>query len=230
MQRNGTYDGPTMGGYVLCAKCEATYDARPKAVQQAERDWNDIGRTGIPREFQASTWQQWETRDGCEVGANVARVWWNANDLRDLFLTGPVGTGKTLVACILAVLTFHKRSKDVRFLTATDLMDKLRASEFAPHESDHPYALAHLASHALLVIDDVGAEKPSEYTVSRLLSVLEQRHNAGKPTILTSNLDYDALAERMGDQRIASRLSDWADLVVLRGKDYRHERASKRRR
>ena len=218
------YQGPILGGYVLCAACEPLYEAdRQMAQRQAT-----FGETANPPEFAEATWETFLPRAGTETAVDVCRVWYHANDGRCLYLTGPVGSGKTRLACTLAAATFRDRTTSVLFVHVADLFDRLRAAEMkGPGEDDH-FRIPALVARTLLVLDDLGVEKPTDYTCTRLLQLLERRHQAGHPTIITSNLGLDALGQRLGDDRIPSRLADWADLAIVRASDYRLERAGTR--
>jgi DNA replication protein DnaC len=74
-----------------------------------------------------------------------------------------------------------------------------------------------------MVLDDLGAEKMTDWSVSSLYVVLSGRYNANRPTIVTSNLTLAQIAE--WEPRIASRLGGMC-VVQLDGKDKRLAKAS----
>lgn len=135
---------------------------------------------------------------------------------RGIYLHGPVGTGKTYAA--YAIL---KKLGDMgiraRFYTATDLLDLLR-DDFGHKDSYNLERL--LESRAVLIIDDLGSEKPSEWVTETLHRIIDKRYKEVLPTIITSNLSLDELVDRVGD-RIPSRLAEMCDIVKLDGKDRR---------
>jgi DNA replication protein DnaC len=224
MQKLEMYRGPITGGYVLCTDCEPKYEAEHAERSRAAA----FGDTAIPPEFADATWESFLPRAGTELARDICRVWYQANDGRFLYLTGPVGSGKTRLACTLAAAAFRERTTSVLFVHVVDLFDRLRAAEMKGPGEDDNFRIPALAARQLLVLDDLGVEKPTEYTCTRLLQLLERRHQAGHPTIITSNLSLDALGQRLGDDRIPSRLADWADLAIVRATDYRLERAGQR--
>jgi DNA replication protein DnaC len=67
----------------------------------------------------------------------------------------------------------------------------------------------------LLILDDLAAEKVSDYSVSTLYIILNRRGEQGKPTIITSNLTIRDVAEQMGD-RIANRLVRYGKVITLK--------------
>jgi len=142
---------------------------------------------------------------------------WSENPAgRNLVLLGPVGTGKTHAA-VAAVRAAHDRGADVAFAPVVELLDELR-----PGGPEH--ALAEYAHADVLVLDDLGSERPTEWTGERLYALINRRWLEERPTVATTNLDPDPLREAVGD-RVFSRLVG-NDAVVLRltGKDRRRRR------
>ena len=72
----------------------------------------------------------------------------------------------------------------------------------------------------LLIVDDIGAEKPSEWVRERLLSFINTRVSNELTTIYTSNLSLERLREKMGD-RIVSRIIGSTKEIELVGRDQR---------
>jgi len=135
-----------------------------------------------------------------------------------LFLHGPTGTGKTHLA--VAVLRETSRPRP-RFVSAAELMLSLRQSfrdraRFSEEEIIDRYS----DECGVLVLDDLGVEKPSEFTVQSLNLIIERRYVAIKQTIITSNFSIGEIAERVGD-RIASRIAGMCKVIELQGNDRR---------
>jgi DNA replication protein DnaC len=73
-----------------------------------------------------------------------------------------------------------------------------------------------------LVIDDLGVDKKTDFSFSTLYEVIDGRDMSEmKGLIVTSNLSLSALAERLGDDRISSRLAGMCKIVEITGKDRR---------
>ncbi len=138
-----------------------------------------------------------------------------------LYIHGGVGTGKTALAC--AVLNdCHKAGQGVRFCRVTDLLRSLV-------QPDGDQQFAKLAQVPVLVLDDVGAQKGSDYARAALVSLYEKRTDNNHRTVWTSNLDLDELADFMGeDARLSSRIAGGAKVISLDGRDYRMAQARKR--
>lgn len=99
---------------------------------------------------------------------------------RNLLLLGPVGVGKSHAAVAAARVRFD-RGVEVRFLPVVELLDLLRPG--GPEN-----ALYELADLELLVLDDLGSERPTDWTAERLYALVNRRWLEGRPTIATSNL------------------------------------------
>jgi hypothetical protein len=111
---------------------------------------------------------------------------------------------------------------EVLALTAPDMYALMRpdGSENGPE-----YEVKRLKRIPLLLIDDVGTEKISDFTEEATYRLLNERYNESRPLIITSNLPARAergptLADRLGE-RIASRLSQMTTVVEMTGADRR---------
>jgi len=227
LRKLGAWTGSVMGGQIVCEACMPDV---LQAIAAHGRPPVPSDVTNLPREFRDATFDNFLDRDGSGMAVNLTKIWLHAHDDRNLYLTGGVGSGKTRLACTAARAWVEDWKERCLFQTTVDLFDRLRAAEFRPAGDEGLFTLDHLVDYPLLLLDDLGAEKPTEYTCTRLLALLERRHQAGRPTILTSNLDLNDLAQRLGDDRLSSRLADWSDLAIVRSSDYRVERARQGRR
>lgn len=128
-----------------------------------------------------------------------------------LILFGSTGTGKTEMAmALLRELLLHGVS--VSAITAGDLMDSLRPGG----QGD----IRALKAIGCLFVDDVAAEKPSEFTTARLFDIVNARYERQLPTILTTNRTPAGLARHVGE-RTWSRLKDGSTPLSLVGDDRR---------
>lgn len=150
-----------------------------------------------------------------------------------LFIHGPAGTGKThLAVAVMKEAMSNKRPDEwsnvagsaylplERFITIPWLLMEIRAS-FKDTAADSEYDLIRRHSSVpLLVLDDLGAEKGSEFAVQTLYLIVDRRYSMMRKTIITSNLSIGEVAERLGD-RIASRITGMCKIIELKGKDRR---------
>jgi DNA replication protein DnaC len=106
-----------------------------------------------------------------------------------------------------------------RFISATDLLMKLRASFKDDAEIDEMEIITELSNISFLVIDDIGAEKSSEYSLQSWYSIIDHRYGAMLPTVYTSNFPANKLADKIGD-RLVSRISSGLGIKIS-GVDWR---------
>ena len=171
------------------------------------------------------------------VGATVADVPGVADALERLLtedhpgvltLSGPPGTGKTRLAYALKLRALAEWGRVIdgervvcdrcEFHRAALLLKRLQGlcGESPADEGHEINRLATLGR--LLLLDDLGAEKVTDFCKASFYCILAEREEWGRPTLVTTNLTAAELAERF-DPRVASRLAvNW---IALRGKDRR---------
>lgn len=144
--------------------------------------------------------------------------------LRDgmgLLYYGGVGTGKTfLAACIAnAVLAQGYKVKMTNFATVADEMWAVE---------DKAGYIADLAKYPLLILDDLGVERKSEYMQEMVYKVVNARYVAGNPVIVTTNLTPDELTKTadMGYQRTYDRLLEKCLPINVDGRSRRRAAAA----
>lgn len=152
---------------------------------------------------------------------------------KGLLLMGGCGTGKThlAVAALQQIIESGKPGK-VLFSNFQDLIQEIQASfssEQAPSKSE---ILQPLREADLLVLDELGSQKPTTFVQEILYYIINSRYNDDKTTIFTTNyLDEpqrpaeERLEERIGP-RLRSRLHEMCDRVLIESEDYR--RATRR--
>ena len=163
----------------------------------------------IPRRFSGA-----RLGDFAPALAEPLGAWAAAPEGRNLVCFGPVGTGKTHAACA-AARPLIEAGSFCAFWPVVRLLDALRPGGAL---EDDPYAAA--ARAPLLILDDLGAEKVSDWTAERLYSIVNDRWLAERPTIATTNTDPRRLPEAAGE-RLASRLLGGAVILRFSGNDRR---------
>jgi DNA replication protein DnaC len=76
------------------------------------------------------------------------------------------------------------------------------------------------AGKKCLILDDLGVEKTTEWSLQTLYTIIDRRYREEKQTLITSNLTLDEIAEKVGD-RIASRIAGMCKVVEIKGRDRR---------
>lgn len=185
-----------------------------------------MAHVGIGKRHHSCTIENFE---GSEAVKQACRA--IAKNPSDLVLTGSPGTGKShLAAAIVRELILAGKIFRVtdplrsvaEFITAANLFLDLRKS-FNDREADtETVIIERLSKITLLVLDDLGSEKPSEWAITTLYTIIDARYREMRPTIVTTNLSLKQIAGQL-HERIASRLSS-GNIVKLSGPDHRVKR------
>jgi DNA replication protein DnaC len=146
---------------------------------------------------------------------------------KGLFFVGRPGVGKThLAVAMLKAVVVEKGARGI-FYDTRELLRVIRSTYNPLVQTAEMDVLRPVMTADLLVLDDLGAEKPSEWVDETLNLIVNTRYNERRPTLFTSNYelredvtDPDALAVRVGF-RMWSRLHEMCDFVTLEGVDFR---------
>ena len=186
----------------------------------------------------------------CRIPTKYRRMDWKLSEAvaphlesgRGLCLVGPVGVGKTANLCLLArdwILKWAKeaeisdeeitsfRSQDRltqntwRFISfpafVMEIQDAWRREET---EETALTRLKRVAQIPRLIIDDLGAEKLTDYVRQATYYLINEREQWDRPTYITSNFTLREL-DRQLDSRISSRIAGMCDIKALKGEDMR---------
>ena len=133
-----------------------------------------------------------------------------------LMILGGVGSGKTHLAAAIANCMID-RGIPALFATYSEHLEKIK-EEF-DHTGQKKY-LSMMKNTPILVIDDIGKERKTEWTQQILFDVVNYRYEHLLPIIITTNFDVDGLANHVGGA-VWSRLYEMCGGVETKGKDYR---------
>jgi DNA replication protein DnaC len=137
---------------------------------------------------------------------------------RGLWFMGPPGTGKTTLAMLVSHAAL-KLGRSVAIYSLPRLLNEIRDTHRA--ERSHVDLLDRLIRVDLLHIDDVGAERTTDWVLEELYSIVNGRYEDQRSIVITTNiLDRRALCEQI-TERTVSRLTEMCDELPLLGDDHR---------
>ena len=141
------------------------------------------------------------------------------SDGRGLWLMGDVGTGKTTLAMLVSRLAIEA-GHSVAIYSLPRLLARIRRTYDAPDESYLGF-FDRLTSVDLLHIDDLGAEKQSEWVLEQLYSIVDERYVSQRSMVVTTNLAPDEL-EQIGPRTVSRLVEICGDPLPLFGDDKRY--------
>lgn len=172
-----------------------------------------VTRSALPVALREHSFTNFRTdlynKEAHTVCKQFARNFAKLKDGKGLLICGRSGRGKTHLAC--AILNHLDDNYSTAFAHTPTLLEKIRKGAGN---------LGQLLAVDLLVLDDIGSERESDWALEKILIIVDGRLNQLKPTVFTTNFDYNDLETRIGS-RLASRILNSSLTVVVQGPDWR---------
>ena len=145
----------------------------------------------------------------------------NLDSGRGLWLMGDTGTGKTTLAMLISKQALAA-GRAVAIYSLPKLLARIRRTYDAEPGQDSYLALfERLTSVDLLHIDDLGAEKRSDWVLEQLYALVNERYESQRSILVTTNLDEAALEEQIGPRTVSRLVEICGDPLPLFGEDRR---------
>ena len=204
-----------------------------RAKRQQRKQARLFQSAKVPVAYQQDDFSNYTVTANNQKAVAAAKWIVGGESRKGLFLYGERGTGKTKLASIIANEKMRKGGV-VLFSSVPDLLNDLRQS-FIKNTTAEAMQTAREAP--CLVLDDLGAERITEWVGEQLFSLLNFRYNEGLQTIITTNYGLEELTKRLtfiakdGNaddtqaQRIMSRISGMCVTVQVGGDDWRQKGA-----
>lgn len=138
-----------------------------------------------------------------------------------LIFFGPVGSGKSFLASCIANYLMEKEIISVKMRNFSEIINELQTGGF---NLDRNKYIDSFTNAPLLILDDLGIERDTEYAKEQVYNVINSRYLKQKPTIITTNLPWQHILntnDNMEYQRIYSRIVEMCIPVQVRAEDYR---------
>src|SRR5215216_3478073 len=141
---------------------------------------------------------------------------------RGLWLMGDVGTGKTSLAMLVSKAALeHGRS--VAIYSLPRLLARIRRTYDADAGEQSYLEFFHrLTAVDLLHVDDLGAEKRTDWVLEQLYALIDERYEAQRSVVVTTNLDQASLEEQIGARTVSRLVEICGDPLPLFGEDLRY--------
>jgi DNA replication protein DnaC len=171
--------------------------------------------TGVPKRFRGVSF---ERRPICDLDPFVLRpvrtfvdqIAGNLDEGRGLWFAGDVGTGKTSLAMLVSHAA-ERAGRSVAVYPVTRLLAEIKDTYDSQTGGNYMRLFRRLCAVDLLHLDDLGAERPTDWAREQLYAIVNERWQDKRSVMLTTNVtDLDELRERVG-VRTVSRLLEICD-------------------
>lgn len=210
--------------------CPACADARQRehdaeaqkamfAKHAAERMERKLGAALIPARFRDRTFESYIATEPKQVKALTICRDYAENFAehfkagRCLLLLGNVGTGKTHLATAIANHIMRATTATAVYRTVGGILQHIKGSYDRESEYSEAQAFAAYTKPSLLIIDEVGATKPTEFELATLFNIINGRYEEQLPTVVISNLPAGELSGALGE-RCVDRLREGGGIAV----------------
>ena len=192
------FDGKPKKVPVMC-KCRAEEERLKKEQMQKEEEMRSIQRAKVSSmmddTFRTACFANYQIRNGNERHLKVAKKYciefskmYERN--QGLLFWGTVGTGKSYTAACIANYLLEANTSVVM----TSFVRILQEMQGFDREREETFTNK-LNSVKLLIIDDLGAERSTDYALEKVYGIIDNRYRAKKPLILTTNLTLRQMQE-----------------------------------
>ena len=203
--------------------------ARICSCQRNKNDSSTLDKAKLPRRYAGCHFNSYSPSDPSQVKALRLATQFTMEYPaveRGLIFTGPVGVGKThLAVSILKGLT--ERGFSCLFYEFGSLLKEIQDSYNANTKASELGVLAPVLNAHVLVLDELGASKPTDWVRDTMAHIINTRYNDKKATIFTTNYPDDrrnereeTLEDRIGI-RLRSRLYEMCTTIDMKGNDFR---------
>jgi DNA replication protein DnaC len=183
--------------------------------------------TGVPKRFRGVSFERRPIRDLdpmrvlSPVRHYVERIEENLDAGRGMWFAGDVGTGKTSLAMLVS-LAAESAGRSVAVYPVTRLLAEIKDTYDSQAGGNYMRLFRRLCAVDLLHLDDLGAERPTDWAREQLYSIVNERWQDERSVMLTTNVtDLDELRERVGVRTVSRLLEICDEPTNMMGPDLR---------
>ena len=219
------------GRITKCPDCERENeeqriaDENTKLKEEAEKRKSRridelLGNSGIPKRFQDKTLknyqlsspEQIEVFNGVVAFLNEFKAH-QGHSGRCMTMLGNTGTGKTHLACAVALCVIKRYGGTARFSSVSEINRLVRESKSYNAKHSETEVIEAFGNYDLLIVDEVGIQSGSDAESRALFDVFNARYQNMNPTIFISNLNKDQLKAALGE-RIYDRIKEGGGVIL----------------
>jgi DNA replication protein DnaC len=234
-------------GMLVVRRPNGRFAAEPCECRFEQRVSNLLERAHIPRRYKHCSFDSYEAKfPGADRSLAEARLraqgfvdgYPVTTEGRGLLMTGSIGVGKTHLAVgILQSLIVEKGVRGL-FCDYRELLKEIQHSYNPQVLTTELDILRPVFESEVLVLDELGASKPTEWVWDTVAHILNTRYNDKRTTIITTNyadqppggiatgpqraMRDETLGDRIGE-RMRSRLAEMCVVIEMRGEDFRQK-------
>lgn len=227
-EKHGEYESHNWIGTVwskcpACTQAEQEAEKQKQAIEerrQRKMRWEaKIRGSGIPERFHTRTLDTYvaetpEQKAALEFAKDYAH---NFDQViktgRSVVFIGNPGTGKTHLACGIALRIMGGQQRTALYITVQKAIRRIKDTWSKGTNESESQAIEAMTFPDLLIFDEVGVQYGSDFEKNILFDILNERYEKRKPTILMSNLKVEEVMGYLGD-RVADRLREDGGEVI----------------
>jgi len=219
--------------------------ARVCGCQQAVASEHRIAAARVPRRYQHCILDSFDIFPGTDLSLQQAlytarrfvQGYPVETDGKGLLITGSIGVGKTHLAVGLLLALIEERGAQALFCDYRELLKQIQHSYNPQVNSTELDVLKPVFEAEVLVLDELGAQKPTDWVWDTVALILNTRYNDKRTTIITTNYEdlppvgaglsatqraarEETLGDRIGE-RMRSRLAEMCVQIEMKGADFR---------
>jgi len=207
----------------FCSDCEKEKETQEKILSEQKLLDEAFKSSRMSIRFKHRLFENFVPEPNTQKAYDISLSYQPKNN--GLLFLGACGVGKTHLAASIANTQIGKMP--VLFISCPDFLFELRECINKKGKPSHLFDLARRVQ--LLILDDIGAEKSSEWVQETLFVLINYRYECMLPTIFTSNCSLEELEEKLG-QRIVSRIIEMCRCIRMGGEDWRVKKVYENRK
>lgn len=213
-------------------KCESKEIEERKRQEEYEEQMRRINRlkeaSMMDKKYREVTFDKYEVREENKKVFEMAKKY--ADRFQDMYkknqgllLYGPVGTGKSFTAACIGNYLLNN-AKPVIMTSFVKILQDIWEND---REAEY---ITIVNSASLLIVDDLGTERETDYALEKVYNIIDSRVRANKPMIITSNLELNDMmeCEDIRKKRIYDRILECCYPMYVGGKSFRMMKAAQR--